>query len=204
MNRELCERRANAAVNTFGCAPMPNDGSSGGRDGGDEPAEVDDRMRTWRRLACQLRWSLWGRCAGSGWHQGACRGPPARPGGTSRSHGSLGGLGIGAVHLRRGHPGQDRPLGDGSWVIGERWSARSLELRDLLTRHRVPVGFYDAASEHGRQLRHELGLQSPELPVVEILFGVEQATLVNPPTRRSLTPSASRRRCAPSRSSTWR
>ena len=65
-------------------------------------------------------------------------------------------------------------------VIGERWSARSLELRDLLTRHRVPVGFYDAASEHGRQLLHELGLQSPELPVVEILFGVEQATLVNP------------------------
>ena len=65
-------------------------------------------------------------------------------------------------------------------VIGERWSARSLELRDLLTRHRVPVGFYDAASEHGRRLLHELGPQSPELPVVEILFGVEQATLVNP------------------------
>ena len=65
-------------------------------------------------------------------------------------------------------------------VIGERWSARSLELRDLMTRHRVPVGFYDATSERGRQLLHELGLQSPELPVVEILFGVEQATLVNP------------------------
>ena len=65
-------------------------------------------------------------------------------------------------------------------VIGERWSARSLELRDLLTRHRIPVGFYDATSEHGRQLLHELGLQSPELPVVEILFGVERTTLVNP------------------------
>src|SRR5450755_4006458 len=65
-------------------------------------------------------------------------------------------------------------------VIGERWSARALELRDLLTRHRVPIGFYDATSEHGRQLLHELGLQSPELPVVEILFGVERATLVNP------------------------
>ncbi len=80
-------------------------------------------------------------------------------------------------------------------VAAVRWgdweSVRSifvLELRDLLTRHRVPVGFYDAASEHGRQLLHELGrqllhelgLQSPELPVVEILFGLEQTTLVNP------------------------
>jgi thioredoxin reductase len=65
-------------------------------------------------------------------------------------------------------------------VIGERWSARSLELRDVLSRHRVPVGFYDVTSEHGRQVLHELGLQSPELPVVEILFGVERTTLVNP------------------------
>ena len=31
-------------------------------------------------------------------------------------------------------------------VIGERWSARSQELRDLFSRHRVPAGFYDAAS----------------------------------------------------------
>jgi thioredoxin reductase (NADPH) len=65
-------------------------------------------------------------------------------------------------------------------VIGERWSARSLELRDLFSRHRVPAGFYDATSQHGRQVLHELGVQSPELPVVEILFGVERRTLVNP------------------------
>ena len=65
-------------------------------------------------------------------------------------------------------------------VIGERWSARSLELRDVLTRHRIPVGFYDVTSEHGRQVLRELGLQSPELPVVEILFGMERTTLVNP------------------------
>src|SRR6202042_3559793 len=32
-------------------------------------------------------------------------------------------------------------------VIGEQWSARSLELRDLFSRHRVPAGFYDATSE---------------------------------------------------------
>ena len=65
-------------------------------------------------------------------------------------------------------------------VIGERWSARSLELRDLFSRHRVPAGFYDATSQHGRQVLHELGLQSPELPVVEILFGVERKALANP------------------------
>ena len=29
-------------------------------------------------------------------------------------------------------------------VIGERWSARSQELRDLFARHRIPAGFYDA------------------------------------------------------------
>ena len=31
-------------------------------------------------------------------------------------------------------------------VIGERWSARSQELRDLFSRHRIPAGFYDATS----------------------------------------------------------
>ena len=65
-------------------------------------------------------------------------------------------------------------------VIGERWSARSQELRDLLSRHRVPVGFYDATSEHARQMLRELGLKSPELPVVVLRFGAERSTLVNP------------------------
>jgi len=65
-------------------------------------------------------------------------------------------------------------------VIGQRWSARSQELRDLFARHRVPAGFYDATSERGRQMLGELGLQSPELPVVVLRFGAERATLVNP------------------------
>ena len=65
-------------------------------------------------------------------------------------------------------------------VIGQRWSARSQELRDLFGRHRVPVGFYDATSERGRQMLGELGLLSPELPVVVLRFGAERATLVNP------------------------
>jgi thioredoxin reductase len=65
-------------------------------------------------------------------------------------------------------------------VIGQRWSARSQELRDLFARHRVPAGFYDAASERGRQLLGELGLSSPELPVVVLRFGAGQPALVNP------------------------
>ena len=65
-------------------------------------------------------------------------------------------------------------------VIGERWSARSQELRDLFSRHRVPAGFYDATSERGRQMLHELGLESPELPVVVLRFGTERPALVNP------------------------
>src|SRR5215472_4630796 len=65
-------------------------------------------------------------------------------------------------------------------VIGERWSARSQELRDLFSRHRVPAGFYDAASGHARRLLHELGLESAELPVVALRFAAEARTLVNP------------------------
>ncbi len=65
-------------------------------------------------------------------------------------------------------------------VIGERWSARSQELRDLFARHRVPAGFYDATSERGRQMLGELGLASPDLPVVVLRFGAERPALVNP------------------------
>jgi len=65
-------------------------------------------------------------------------------------------------------------------VIGERWSARSQELRDLFSRHRVPAGFYDAASGQARRMLRELGLQSAELPVVALRFGAERPALVNP------------------------
>jgi thioredoxin reductase len=65
-------------------------------------------------------------------------------------------------------------------VIGERWSARSQELRDLFARHRVPAGFYDAASGPARQILRELGLASPELPVVVLRFAAERTALVNP------------------------
>ena len=65
-------------------------------------------------------------------------------------------------------------------VIGQRWSARSQELRDLLARHQIPAGFYDATSGQARQMLGELGLASPELPVVVLRFDAKRPVLVNP------------------------
>ena len=65
-------------------------------------------------------------------------------------------------------------------MIGQRWSARSQELRDLFARHQIPAGFYDAASVQGQQILRELGLESPELPVVVLAFAAGRRTLVNP------------------------
>jgi thioredoxin reductase (NADPH) len=65
-------------------------------------------------------------------------------------------------------------------IIGQRWSARSQELRDIFSRHRIPTGFYDAASGPGLQMLHDLGLASPELPVVVIRFAGEPTALINP------------------------
>lgn len=66
------------------------------------------------------------------------------------------------------------------WVIGERWSARSQELRDTFSRNGIPIGFHDAGSERGQQILGGLGLVSPALPVVVLRFGTERSTLVNP------------------------
>ena len=65
-------------------------------------------------------------------------------------------------------------------VIGEQWSARSQELRDTFSRNGIPLGFYDAATERGRQMLRELRLKSPQLPVVVLRFGGQRSTLVNP------------------------
>jgi thioredoxin reductase (NADPH) len=65
-------------------------------------------------------------------------------------------------------------------VIGKRWAARSQELRDLFSRHRVPAGFYDAGSGQGRRMLRDLGLESADLPVVVLQFAAEPSALVNP------------------------
>src|SRR5262252_1572473 len=66
------------------------------------------------------------------------------------------------------------------WLIGERWSARSQDLRDAFSRYRIPTGFYDVATARGRQMLDELDLVSPDLPVVVLRFGGKRSTLANP------------------------
>ena len=65
-------------------------------------------------------------------------------------------------------------------LIGEQWSARSGELRDMFSRNQIPIGFYDSKSARGRQLLSELGFESAELPVVALRFASEHAALANP------------------------
>src|SRR5580700_11498957 len=54
-------------------------------------------------------------------------------------------------------------------VVGETWSARSHELRDLLSRNVIPSGFYPADSDEGRALLDQVGAGAATLPVI-ILF----------------------------------
>ena len=65
-------------------------------------------------------------------------------------------------------------------LIGERWSARSQELRDAFARNRIPAGFYDVGTAHGREMLDGLGLVSPDLPVVVLRFGAQRSVLANP------------------------
>src|SRR6266516_2868171 len=65
-------------------------------------------------------------------------------------------------------------------LIGERWSARSQELRDDFARYQIPAGFYDVATARGREMLYWLGLVSPDLPVVVLRFAAPSSTLANP------------------------
>jgi thioredoxin reductase (NADPH) len=65
-------------------------------------------------------------------------------------------------------------------VIGQRWSARSQELRDLFSRLQIPAGFYDATTRRARQMLRELGMESAELPVVVLRFAPGRPALANP------------------------
>ena len=65
-------------------------------------------------------------------------------------------------------------------VIGEHWSARSQELRDTFSRNGIPIGFYDADSDSGRQMLGENRMESAELPVVMVRFDGQRSALANP------------------------
>jgi thioredoxin reductase (NADPH) len=62
-------------------------------------------------------------------------------------------------------------------IVGERWSARSHELRDLFSRVGVPHGFYPADSEAGSALLAQAGQDGATLPVLLFRRGL---VLVDP------------------------
>jgi thioredoxin reductase (NADPH) len=62
-------------------------------------------------------------------------------------------------------------------VVGEEWSARSHEVRDLLTRNVVPFGFYPADAKPGQALLEQVGATAATLPVIIMFDG---RVLVNP------------------------
>ncbi len=64
-----------------------------------------------------------------------------------------------------------RPRFVSARVVGERWSPRSHELRDLLSRNGVPFDFLDVTSEQGRAVLREIGAGTERLPLVVLFDG---------------------------------
>jgi thioredoxin reductase (NADPH) len=64
----------------------------------------------------------------------------------------------------------NRPRHEVLRVVGERWSPRSHELRDALSRNTVPFGFYAADSDEGHRFLLDYGVDVNRLPAV-ILYG---------------------------------
>ena len=56
-------------------------------------------------------------------------------------------------------------------VVGEEWSARSHEIRDLLSRNVVPFGFYPADGGPGKALLEQAGAAAATLPVIIMFDG---------------------------------
>src|SRR5215212_4997529 len=64
-----------------------------------------------------------------------------------------------------------RPVFAEMRVVGEQWSARSHELRDILNRNGILHEFHAAGTEVGQQLLARLGRTSAKLPVVALYDG---------------------------------
>jgi len=66
-------------------------------------------------------------------------------------------------------------------VVGDRWSPRSHELRDILGRNSIAYGFYEPDSEEGAEILREAGLMTGERLPVAVVFGGK--VLVEPTNR---------------------
>ncbi|HET9874060.1 MAG TPA: FAD-dependent oxidoreductase [Propionibacteriaceae bacterium] len=66
------------------------------------------------------------------------------------------------------------------WVIGERWSTRSQELRDIFIRNRVPTGFYEHTSAQGQALLNSVGGDGLKPPIVVLRFRPDCPVLSDP------------------------
>src|SRR5215208_5114303 len=64
-----------------------------------------------------------------------------------------------------------RPVFAEMRVVGEQWSARSHQLRDILNRNGILHEFHAAGTEEGQQLLARLGRSSAKLPVVVLYDG---------------------------------
>jgi thioredoxin reductase len=65
-------------------------------------------------------------------------------------------------------------------IIGEQWSERSQQLRDMFTRNRIPIGFYDVETPEGASALERMGLEDPALPVLALRFTEDGTVLQNP------------------------
>jgi thioredoxin reductase (NADPH) len=62
-------------------------------------------------------------------------------------------------------------------IVGPRWGARSHQLREVLTRVGIPIGFYPDDSEDGKRLLEEIGEDATRLPILVFQGGL---VLVDP------------------------
>jgi thioredoxin reductase (NADPH) len=65
-------------------------------------------------------------------------------------------------------------------LIGHRYDERTVTLRDQFSRNSIPVGFYDVDAPSGQAALEDLGLSSPELPILVFRFTSPPAVLANP------------------------
>ena len=71
----------------------------------------------------------------------------------------------------------NRPMFQVVQIVGEVWSQRSHELRDLFERNGIPYGFVDAASQEGQAVLQKAGYPDGPFPVLIVL---DNRVLPNP------------------------